>query len=167
MLRFKMWAVSVNQVRFQFEFRNSDTWFDFSFNLEALTHANLEIQKLAKSNCKAKSTRAAEDQFIWRNACIFKRRLVLAMLKPIPPQRLFILSMHKYDLRMNNAYLSQSHFFPNCYKGMSFSTKLELRMTWSERRVRWRNLRASKNLNRVPQFIPQVLLCFVHFSFFF
>jgi len=40
--------------------------------------------------------------------------------------------------------------------GMSFSSKLELRMTWYEKRVRWRNLRASQNLNRVPQFIPQV-----------
>ena len=42
---------------------------------------------------------------------------------------------------------------------MSFSSKLELRMTWHERRVRWRNLRAKPNLNRVPQFMPQVLLC--------
>ena len=32
-------------------------------------------------------------------------------------------------------------------------------MTWHERRVRWRNLRAKPNLNRVPQFMPQVLLC--------
>jgi len=40
--------------------------------------------------------------------------------------------------------------------GMSFSSKLELRMTWFEKRIRWRNLRASQNLNRVPQFIPQV-----------
>merc|ERR1712130_841760 len=40
--------------------------------------------------------------------------------------------------------------------GMSFSSKLELRMTWFEARVRWRNLRSSQNLNRVPQFIPQV-----------
>ena len=46
---------------------------------------------------------------------------------------------------------------------MSFSSKLELRMTWFEKRIRWRNLRASQNLNRVPQFIPQVLLGFAHF----